>query len=184
MSKILLLIVTFFVASCSLHIKNTNNTGYEYLKPKVEFHTSQNAPSVNLSNIFGENFQSNNILYEENNTYNYYAYTKWLSPPVYILKESILQSLKYVKIDPYAPYNLKILLFHYEPHFNGNKMYVKLSCRAFIYDNSFKLIASKQFNYEINFNQKTNNSMLDATSEAQNLFLKDLNNWLQGEVKK
>lgn len=193
---IILFALSLFLVSCSIKIKNPNNTGYEYLSPKADFVYTKKAPAVNLGVIESNKFNDNRILYEDNGVYNYYAYTAWLGSPVDIIKYAILQSINYIKLDHYAKYNLKIVLFDFEPHFNrkrmiykdasqiGNEqnMYVHFKARVFLYDTSHRPIANKIFNYKVEFTQENNKAMLRATSMALDLFLKDLNSWLLGEI--
>lgn len=184
MKKILVFFVlSLFLSACSVKVRNTNNTGYDYLSPKVSFLYNGTQKSVNLDSIDSNKLKNNYILYEIDGAYNYYAYSKWINSPPVMLKNFVLESINYIKLDPYAHYRLKILLFNFEPHFKKSESFFDFKARAFLYNASYKLLSSKMFDYKVFFTKKTNESMLNSSSKATNLFLENLNNWLLGEIK-
>ncbi len=183
MKKILFVLpLILFLSACSVGIKNTNNTAYNYLSPKINFSYDKASSSINLDSIESLTLKNNSILYSLNGIYNYYAYSKWINSPPNMLKDFILQSIGYIKVDPYAHYRLKILLFNFEPHFDAHKNFY-FKARAFLYNSSYQLLSSKMFDYKVEFTQNTNQGMVDAASKSCDDFLKDLNKWLLGEVK-
>lgn len=184
MKKILWLIaLSLILVSCSIKVKNTNNTGYSYLSPKVNVTFNEPISFINLDGVESNKLHNNYILYEAFGKYNYFAYSKWINSPPTMLEDFILESINYIKLDPYAKYRLKIMLFDFEPHFNKANNFFYLKAGAFLYNFRFELLSSKIFDYKVEFDQKTNQSMLDAASKATELFLGNLNEWLKGEVK-
>ncbi|AHF98211.1 hypothetical protein DESACE_08705 [Desulfurella acetivorans A63] len=187
MKKIVFFILLgLFLASCSVRVKNVNNTGYNYLQPEVSNVSQKNEikiNSVNLDNVESNRLKNNYILYESNGVYNYFAYSKWINSPPTMLKDFILENIRYIKQDPYAKYRLKILLFNYEPHFNNKESFFYFKARAFLYNSQYELLASKMFDYKKDFKKNTNESMLDAAGKATQEFLENLNEWLLGVLK-
>ncbi len=183
MKKILFILpIMLFLSACSVGIKNTNNTAYNYLSPKINFTYDKTSTSINLDSIESFTLKDSSILYSLNGTYNYYAYSKWINSPPNMLKDFILQSIGYIKLDPYARYRLKILLFNFEPHFDKDKFFY-FKARAFLYNSSYQLLSNKIFEYKVEFTKNTNQAMVDSASKSCDDFLKDLNKWLLGEVK-
>jgi cholesterol transport system auxiliary component len=178
-----LLMLSLFLVSCSIKVKNQNNTGYSYLLPKVNLTFNKSLSCINLDSVESNKLHNNYILYEADDKYDYFAYSKWINSPPTMLKDFILESVNYIKLDPYAKYRLKILLFDFEPHFNKTNNFFYFKARAFLYNSSFKLLSSKMFDYKVEFTQKTNESLLAAASKATEDFFRNLNEWLTGEVK-
>ncbi len=185
MKKVLFFIfLNLFLASCSIKVKNINNTGYSYLQPTIVSVVNKSSlSSINLDTVDSNRLNSKYILYKAHGVYDYFAYSKWINSPPTMLRDFILESISYIKLDPYARYRLKILLFNYEPHFDNNKSFFYFKARAFLYNSQYKLLSSKVFEYKENFKKNTNQEMLDATSKATQAFLESLNKWLTGEVK-
>ncbi|OSS42228.1 hypothetical protein DESAMIL20_1781 [Desulfurella amilsii] len=177
------LALSFFLVSCSLKVKNQNNTGYTYLSPKVNLTFNKPGICVNLDGVESNKLHNNYILYEANGKYDYFAYSKWINSPPTMLKDFILENIVYIKLDPYAKYRLKVLLFDFEPHFNKDNNFFYFKARAFFYNSSYELLSSKIFDYKVEIKQKTNESMLSSASKATEDFLKNLNEWLAGETK-
>lgn len=178
-----LLMLSLFLVSCSIKVKNQNNTGYSYLSPKVNLTFNKSLSCINLDSVESNKLYNNYILYEADGQYDYFAYSKWINSPPTMLKDFILESINYIKLDPYAKYRLKILLFDFEPHFNKTNSFFYFKARAFLYNSSYELLSSKMFNYKVEIRQKTNESMIICASKATEDFLRNLNEWLTGEVK-
>ncbi|MGE4546428.1 MAG: hypothetical protein AB7E28_01520 [Desulfurella sp.] len=177
------LALSLFLVSCSIKVKNQNNTGYSYLSPKVNLTFNKSLSCINLDSVESNKLRNNYILYESDGRYNYFAYSKWINSPPTMLKDFILESVNYIKLDPYAKYRLKILLFDFEPHFNKTNNFFYFKARAFLYNSNYELLSSKMFDYKVEIKQKTNESMLNSASKATEDFLKNLNEWLTGETK-
>ncbi len=179
---ILFLGLLFLISGCSFHIKNKNTIGYSYIMPKANVRFDEKIPNIYLGYVDSDTFNTNFILYEENGYYNYYANTKWLMPPTEILKNIIFDHINYIKPYPTTEYNLRLMLFHFEPHFGKDSMFY-LKAKAFLYDKHFRLLKEKTFSIQTRINKLTNPSMLKATDEAVDIFLKDLNDFILKSLK-
>lgn len=173
MKKILLILLLWFISSCSTKLIPEKKVNYYSLD--VSIPEIKNSKNITLFTIDGvEYLLTSKIAYRENYRWGYFQTGEWICSPDCILEKNLIKNLPYIRGNSKNKLFIKILDFYVD--FQPDGIFVVSSFKVNLQTESKEI--GNVFNYRL---KVENNGMENIILNFENVisnFIKDLDIWL------